>query len=363
MAAPATPSRTLPKSNFHHSLGSAPADAFDRLTENRGDGPEPQQQTVFASQDFTAENLPYPQYLTPAPSYAGVDSLVIVCCHAIFHPKASSSLPLHSPLDERNWHLAPFQKSNPQTGKPGEHETFVAHALAGIDILANPSHAANTLLVLSGGVTKSSLTSLSEARSYYHAVLALELAQGHLGGGRAYELFNKARILLEEYATDSFQNLLLSILLFRRTTGAYPKRIRVITHAFKARRFLDLHAPAIRWPSSRIQVQGIDPVMSRVELKETFQGEEKHGYAPWLHDPLGRGEALSRKRMQRGWEERTAEELGDGLEESVKHLLRGTVLDNLPWIERKLPSRESTALVVGGKEPEEKRPVREEHLH
>ncbi|KAF2449244.1 hypothetical protein P171DRAFT_460591 [Karstenula rhodostoma CBS 690.94] len=298
MAPPATASKILPKSNFHN--------------------------------DFE-----HPDHVIPPRDYAGFENLVVVCCHAIFHPDASSSnFPIYSPHDEENWHLADFQKSNPDTGKPGEQETFLAHTLAGIDVLIgewSPDVPKRTLLVMSGGPTKRSLTPLSEARSYYHAALAQELAQGNHGGGRAHQLFSRGRILLEEQATDSFQNLLFSILLFRRTTGRYPRQIRVITHAFKARRFLDLHARAIRWPSERILVQGIDPVMSGAEREQTIKGEEKHGITPWLDDPLGTGDVLASKRRNRGWDEQVAEQLVEGLEDSVKELIRGTVPERLPW--------------------------------
>ena len=320
MAAQATPSRTLPKSNFHTAH-------LTTNTEDLGTSTSTHARRTNASPAYQInEDFTHPDHVIPPRDYTGFESLVIVCCHAIFHPDASSpDFALFSPYDETNWHLAPFQKSNPDTGKPGEQETFVAHALAGIDVLASelsPDVPSRTLLVMSGGPTKPSLTSLSEARSYYHASLAQELAQGNLGGGRAHQLYSQGRILLEEHATDSFQNLLFSILLFRRTTGEYPNKIRVITHAFKARRFLDLHAPAIRWPSERIQVQGIDPVMSGSEREETIKGEEEYGYTPWLEDPLGTGEVLAGKRRTRGWEEQVAEQLTEGLEDSVKELLK-----------------------------------------
>ena len=320
MAAPATPSRRLPKSNFHASGASFRPDAV---------------QPNISPAYQTNEDFVHPEHVVPPRDYTSFEDLVIVCCHAIFHPDVSSTdFPLHSPYDEKNWYLAPFQKSDPHTGKPGEQETFVAHALAGIDTLRSelsPDVPDKTLLVFSGGPTKSSLTPLSEARSYYHAALAQELAQGHHGGGLTHQLFSRGRILLEEHATDSFQNLLLSILLFRRTTGSYPKRVRVITHAFKAKRFLDLHAPAIKWPAERIQVQGIDPIMSGAEREETVKGEEKHGYAPWLNDALGTGDILAGKRSNRGWDKRLADQLAEGLEHSVKELLNGTVPKQLPW--------------------------------
>ncbi len=180
-------------------------------------------------------------------------------------------------------------------------------------------------MVFSGAATKISQTHISEARSYYHAALAEELAEGHLHGGRAHHMFAKGYILLEEQATDSFQNLLFSILLFRRTTGRYPRHIRIITHAFKARRFLELHASAIQWPQERVQLQGIDPIMSSIELKETLQGEEQNGLVLWKDDPLGVGVILSEKRKQRGWDPIRAIEIGQGLENGVQALLQGTV--------------------------------------
>jgi len=139
--------------------------------------------------------------------------------------------------------------------------------------------------------------------------------------------------LLEEQATDSFQNLLFSILLFRKATGNYPKQIRVITHAFKAKRFLELHALAIRWPKDRIQVQGIDPVMTMDALSSTLRGEDEFGYAAWKADPMGTGDLLGGKRQLRGWDASNAAKHFTDLEDSVRELFQGTAPDDLPWIE------------------------------
>ncbi|KAF2635388.1 hypothetical protein P280DRAFT_194590 [Massarina eburnea CBS 473.64] len=321
-----TPSGTLPKSRAHRSYNAASITVAPPTV----DAEEP---PVREAGNFEHHDHVIPRS-DASPNYEGVENLVIVCCHAIFHPDGSSpSLPLYSPYDERNWHLAPFQVSNPATGKPGEHETFVAHVLAGIDIVKRPTSKNDTLVVISGGPTKKALTPLSEAQSYYNAALAHELALGNMGGGRTRELFTKGRILLEEHATDSFQNFVFSILLFRRTTGVYPKHVRIITHAFKAKRFLHLHAPAIKWLPDRVQVQGIDPVMSKTDLEDTVRGEEMYGYKPWLKDPFGVGQELGQKRKVRGWDGEVAAELTEGLEESVKRLLNDELLydDVLPW--------------------------------
>jgi hypothetical protein len=132
----------------------------------------------------------HPPHVIPPPSYPNVQNLIIVCCHAIFLPNGDAPhLPLCSPYHEPNWLLAPFQKSDAATGKPGEHETFMSHIKAGIDALTlgiDANHPPSSILVFSGGATKRAETLQTEARSYYHAALAAELAEGHLGGGRAH---------------------------------------------------------------------------------------------------------------------------------------------------------------------------------
>jgi hypothetical protein len=328
----ATPSRSLPKSNLHQSIAAAatrsptlaaPSLGLSSQRRDLSDGDR-----YAINPDFTHPEHEEP----PAPSFEGLTNLIIVCCHAIYHPSPSlDEFPLYSPYEESNWHMAPFQKSDPETGKPGEHETFLSHLTAGLETLTTGAWAGKSLLVLSGGATKQDLISVSEARSYYHAALAQTFVQGHKHGGPVKALFDKQRILLEEHATDSFQNLLFSILLFRRTTGTYPQQVRVISHAFKSKRFLELHAPAIHWPLDRIRVLGIDPVMSASEYKDTARGEQTRGFAPWVEDPLGTGDVLAKKRKQRGWNEDVTHQVCDGLEDSVRQLMTGRPVQALPW--------------------------------
>ncbi|KAH7083112.1 hypothetical protein BKA63DRAFT_584312 [Paraphoma chrysanthemicola] len=331
--ASAAPSSALPKSKTGASTSTKATDLAPAPPTSHE--PSAHQQ---AEEDLRGSENPdfeHPDHVIPRRNYSGFEDLIIVCCHAVYLPDAEEhDFPLRSPQNESNWLLAPFQRSNSDTGKPGEQSTFVAHAQAGVNaLIISPDNAdlEKNLLIFSGGATKRPETDMSEARSYYHAALAEELAEGHYGGGKTHRLFSKGRILLEENATDSFQNLLLSILLFRRTTGSYPRHVRVITHAFKTKRFLELHAPALRWPQNRIQVQGIDPVMSSTELDSTLDGEEAFGYGLWDDDPLGSGKRLSGKRKQRGWNDAIIEGLVEGLEDSVKQLLLGVVPARLPW--------------------------------
>ncbi|KAK5008880.1 hypothetical protein LTR28_003376 [Elasticomyces elasticus] len=150
----------------------------------------------------------------------------------------------------------------------------------------------------------------------------------------------RGRIVLEESATDSYQNLLFSILAFRRIAGKYPRTVTVITHAFKERRFLELHAKAIHWPPHRIRLQGINPPFSAVELAEAVHGEQTRGYGAFERDLYGAGGVLAAKRKARNWdEEKTFPSLCQGVEGVVQRLLRWTggsygneiFPEKLPW--------------------------------
>lgn len=338
----AAASPALPKSKSS-GLPTKPNHVTAPITSDENRSSAHQQAENALNAEAHNPNFTHPDHVIPRPDYSRFEDLIIVCCHAIYTPDANApDFPLYSPHDERNWALAPFQKSNPQTNKPGEHTTFLAHATAGLHgltIAPSNNSLEKNLLVFSGGPTKKSITALSEARSYYHALLASELHSGNLGGGQTHALFAAGRILLEEHATDSLQNLLFSIILFRQKVGKYPRHIRVVTHAFKARRFLELHAPAIKWPKERIQVQGIDPIMGREELEGALEGEARWGFGLWEKDSLGTGERVKGKRRERGWDEGVVEELTEGLEVEVRGLVSGQVLRGLPWEEEDVVQR------------------------
>jgi hypothetical protein len=56
------------------------------------------------------------------------------------------------------------------------------------------------------------------------------------------------RTLMEEFARDSFENLLFSLCRFRELTGHYPSNLTVVSYDFKQPRFTDLHRHALRFP-------------------------------------------------------------------------------------------------------------------
>jgi hypothetical protein len=67
------------------------------------------------------------------------------------------------------------------------------------------------------------------------------------------------RVTTENYALDSYQNLLFSVARFREFTGHFPERITVIGYEFKRMRFTQLHRVAIRWPEAKFRYIGVDP--------------------------------------------------------------------------------------------------------
>lgn len=172
----------------------------------------------------------------------------MVACHA--HFLGGSKAPVSDVYSPLQWNLQSFQQ--PHGNKPGEHETFLRHILAGLNALSFGAMAESSILVFSGGFTATHIE-LSEARSYFDAAVAL--TRNSAAEGPCANLLG-SRILLEEKATDSYQNLLFSIVAFRKATGRYPETVRVITHAFKTERFLVSNATIsgrfVRCPSKAV---------------------------------------------------------------------------------------------------------------
>lgn len=251
--------------------------------------------------------------------YAKCKNLIIVCCHATYlgdgyrHP------------EESDWLLEDFQRSTPATGKPSEHETFIQHIITGAFALENDP---TGMLMFSGGTTTKERVR-SEAEGYETVYLGL-FGKVHAG---------IERHATEQYATDSYQNLLFSILRFRKLVGRYPEFVTVITHAFKEARFLTLHAPAIKWPVHCMRVQGINPPFTLGELRDTQHGENERGYGRFEKDLYGVHEMLDGKRRARNWDPMIGEAVYGGLEPEVTELLNwsggSTGLEifpaKLPW--------------------------------
>ncbi|TPX36676.1 hypothetical protein SmJEL517_g01196 [Synchytrium microbalum] len=206
----------------------------------------------------------------PCADVASLDHLVMVPCHAVY---IGSNL--SDSANENNWYLEQHQK--------GQVDVYLSHIRQGIQMLREEG----TILVFSGGQTRLPAGHRSEASSYWL------VADSMLWFG-----FNETlpdlpnRVTTEEFAKDSFENLLFSICRFREFTGRYPRRITVVGFEFKRRRFESLHRRAIQFPMSQFDYKGFDPPGTLLEESELV-----HAVRPFEKDPYGchQGSLLDKK--------------------------------------------------------------------
>ncbi len=105
----------------------------------------------------------------------------------------------------------------------------------------------------------------------------------------------------EEFARDSFENLLFSICRFRELTGRIPSKITVFGFSFKRDRFEKLHLKAIGFPSERFQYRvPSEDEFSEEKLEECRKGEFKNAYSLFENDLFGCvNSVLVEKRLSR----------------------------------------------------------------
>lgn len=185
------------------------------------------------------------------------------------------------PRLESNWLLESFQQDG------GHHLTcFRSHIKAGLAWLeSNPQG----WLVPSGGRTRPGCR-LSEASSY------MELA-------RAYGLITYppalARVLLEVYARDSFENVLLSIAAAFSQTQTRLTRVVTIGFAFKAQRFHDHFAMLDLGPQTSFEYFGLNnPVEPNLTAALASEASTRAAFRSTAPDQQA---VLRRKRASRSW--------------------------------------------------------------
>lgn len=164
---------------------------------------------------------------------------------------------------------------------------------------------------------------------------------------------NPSQVITETHATDSYQNVLFSLLRFRLYMGFYPARVTVVTHEFKRKRFMDFHFPAVGLvpvtvsskqdaENRRVGVVGINPPGSVTPVEILIAGEEKSGIGLWSRDLYGVQAELAGKRVKRGWEAGMEDGVfvNVGLELVVEDLVRWDggggnewfgQMEELPW--------------------------------
>ncbi|KAB5595988.1 Cytoplasm protein [Ceratobasidium theobromae] len=210
-------------------------------------------------------------------SESQLDHLIVVAGHAIW--KGVSPLEYEK---DSEWVLDVAQAGH------GNPRAFYAHIAKGAQLALEDKY---SLLVFSGGQTRKP-THLTEAQSY----LSLALSTGLLPLSASSGPFERATT--EDFALDSFQNLLFSVARFRERTGWYPRRITVVGFGVKKERFEKLHARAIRWPVRMFKYVGVD-VDGQGDLEASRAGEFKNGFTPYTHDLYGCHDFLAAKRRSR----------------------------------------------------------------
>lgn len=117
-----------------------------------------------------------------------------------------------------DWFLESFQIEG------NDHLIFIKQIKKAIEIYKND---ANSLLMISGGQTKKIAGEISEAQSYYNLIKHLGLLDD--------------QVFIEEFAKDSFENVLFSLCKFKEVTGNYPEIMTFVGFEFKRFRFENLH--------------------------------------------------------------------------------------------------------------------------
>lgn len=209
-------------------------------------------------------------------SWVGLTHLVMVAGHAIYVGESLSND--HATLvDESNWILESFQR--------GQVSTFVRHIERGVSLTANDSSA---LLLFSGGQTRQGAGPRSEALSYWAVANAAKWF------GYSHKAVHN-RSFAEEYARDSFENLLFSICRFRQITGRYPREISVVGFEFKRDRFVSIHRRALRYPVHRFHYIGVDP-KDAGHSRAVRERAAAHG--PYSSDPYGCNKRILREKRE-----------------------------------------------------------------
>lgn len=287
-----------------------------------------------------------PDVLFNAEELRNLSHLVLVAGHAVI---LADSLE-HVVQKESDWYLEPYQRHQDLP------QALVSHIKSGVELTAADPEA---LLIFSGGQTRAAAGPRDEGWSYYRLAehfswwghggtsgTSSQVARSALRGARLEGLEGlegrprggvpvPQRTVTEDFALDSFQNLLFSFCRFKELVGHYPQRVTVISFGFKKRRFADLHRSALRFPASRFSFVGIQPPPgSRFDLARAEKGELQNSLQLFESDPYGcHSQVLMEKRRARNPFQRTAPyllscpEIKDLLEWCGPGIFRGT----LPW--------------------------------
>lgn len=192
------------------------------------------------------------------------DHAVIVAGHAILRHYRDLT-------NDASWFLLDFQK--------GEPKHYIRHAQRGVELAAADPKA---VLIFSGGQTRAEAGPRSEANSYY-TVADLHDWWGH-----------KTTAITEDFARDSFENLLFGICRFKEFAGRYPSKVTLVSWAFKEQRF-HLHREAIGYPKDRFVYDG----PNNPDAIEQARNAEASAIANYTADPYSSTPFYQAKKAER----------------------------------------------------------------
>lgn len=221
-------------------------------------------------------------------SFAHLRNLVIVAGHAVYK---APSFALTTAMTEGAWFLEPYQQVD------GQAASFIEMIERGVKTTATDAHA---LLLFSGGQTRNKAGPLGEGESYYRVAEAAGW-MGHQGV--------RQRTATEDFAKDTYENIIFSICRFHELVGGYPEMITVISYDYKGDIIVNRHRHSIRFPRHRFSFQGTPPVGGGAEETEAhIEGREK-GMALVTHqfseDPYACIGPLREKKLKRNPYSRT----------------------------------------------------------
>jgi len=175
---------------------------------------------------------------------------IIVAGHAVMRLNKLSV----ADTQDSAWYLLSYQQDQ---GFPG---IITSHIQAGITVAKSDSR---SLLLFSGGQTRKDVGPTSEAASYYYLAQEKKWINPIV-----------SRVFLEEFARDSYENLLFSLCRFREIVGKYPEKVTVVGFGFKKKRFTNLHRRAVAFPESNFTYIGLRPAHKNFDHNKAQDGEK-----------------------------------------------------------------------------------------
>eukprot|EP01147_Barroeca_monosierra_P004269 gene4269-8495_t len=180
--------------------------------------------------------------------------MILLPCHALYQGG--------DPSKDESWLMASFQT--------GEGSAFVEHLRK---TFVHAQHFSDALVVVSGGSTKKESLK-SEASSYLELAQALQFITPEL----------EDRIVLEEFARDSLENLAYGAAVFEEHRSYFPNHILVVGWEFKRARFL-YHAETL---SLSITYDGCGKCLD----ESATRSQEQKTLSLFHEDPLGKHQSL-----------------------------------------------------------------------